>query len=202
MSGDRADQTPGPLEQASEGQAQPNAGLASLAHWSFIIGYVVPFASLIIPLVLLTTKGQQDEFVRENAKEALNMFITVFIAAVVFAILILVVVGIFLLIALGLYVLIFSIVAAIAEKESRFVRFHAFQSLLLHGAAFVAGIAFWVLGFVLAMVDLGAVSLLLWLLQMVVGVALLALAIFLMIKANGGEEFELPVIGPMAHQWA
>lgn len=97
---------------------------------------------------------------------------------------------------------IFSIVAAIAEKQSRFVRFHAFQSLLLHGAAFVALVAFWIVGFALAMVDLGAVSLLLWLLQMVVGVALLAMAIFLMIKANAGEEFELPVIGPMAHQWA
>ena len=30
--------------------------------------------------------------------------------------------------------LIFSIVVAIVEKQSRFVRFHAFQSLLFHGA--------------------------------------------------------------------
>ena len=35
---------------------------------------------------------------------------------------------------------IFSMVVAIVEKQSRFVRFHAFQSLLLHGAAFVCGI--------------------------------------------------------------
>jgi uncharacterized membrane protein len=29
----------------------------------------------------------------------------------------------------------------------------------------------------------------------------MAVVILLMIKANGGEEFELPVIGPMARQW-
>ena len=37
--------------------------------------------------------------------------------------------------------LIFSVVAAIVEKQSRFVRFHAFQSLLLHGVAIVLGSA-------------------------------------------------------------
>ena len=44
-------------------------------------------------------------------------------------------------------------------------------------------------------------GLLLSLVGMVVGVAFLGMAVFMMIKANGGEEFELPVIGPMARQW-
>ena len=34
-----------------------------------------------------------------------------------------------------------------------------------------------------------------------VGLGLLALTIFMMLKANAGEELELPVIGPMARQW-
>ncbi len=97
--------------------------------------------------------------------------------------------------------LIFSIVAAIVEKKSRFVRFHAFQSLLLHAVAFVLGFGLNVLQIALATVDLGAVGLLLSLVGMVVGVAFLGMAVFMMIKANGGEEFELPVIGPLAHQW-
>jgi uncharacterized membrane protein len=97
---------------------------------------------------------------------------------------------------------IFSIVAAIAEKKSRSVRFHAFQSLLLHAAAFVVWMVLWVGQIALAVIDLGAVGLLLSLLGMVIGVAFLGLAIFMMIKANGGEEFELPVIGPMAKGWA
>jgi uncharacterized membrane protein len=99
--------------------------------------------------------------------------------------------------------LVFSVVAAIVEKQSRFVRFHAFQSLLVHAAAIVLG-----LGTNLAQIGLGlaglgglGLGLLLSLVGMVVGVAFLGLTIFLMIKAYGGEETELPVVGPMARQW-
>lgn len=97
--------------------------------------------------------------------------------------------------------LVFSIVAAIAEKSNKFVRFHAFQSLLLHAVAIVLGIGLNFLQIALSAVNLGAVGLLLSLVGMVVGVAFLAMAVFMMIKANGNEEFELPVIGPMARQW-
>ena len=98
--------------------------------------------------------------------------------------------------------LVFSAVAAIVEKQSRFVRFHAFQSLLVHAVAIVLGIGLNVLQVALGLVGLGAVGLLLSLVGMVVGVAFLGLTIFLMIKANAGEELELPVVGPMARQWA
>ena len=97
--------------------------------------------------------------------------------------------------------LIFSVVAAIVEKQSRFLRFHAFQSLLLHGAFVVLWIGVWAAQAVLAVVGLGAVALLIHLVSWVIGLALLALDIFMMIKANAGEEFELPVIGPMARKW-
>jgi uncharacterized membrane protein len=97
--------------------------------------------------------------------------------------------------------LVFSVVAAIVEKQSKFVRFHAFQSLLLHAVFIVLWIAIMVVQVGLGFVGLGAVSLLIQLVSWVVGIALLCLAIFMMIKANGGEQFELPVIGPMARQW-
>jgi uncharacterized membrane protein len=98
--------------------------------------------------------------------------------------------------------LIFSIVAAIVEKQSRFLRFHAFQSLLFHAAAFVLAIALQVLQIVLAIIHLGALGLLISLFHVLIGVGLLGISIFLMIKANGNEEFELPVIGEMAKKWA
>jgi len=98
--------------------------------------------------------------------------------------------------------LIFSIVVAIAEKKNRSVRFHAFQSLLLHAAVIVLSIGLNLAQVALAVIDLGAVGLLLSLVGMVVGVAFLGVMIFMMIKANGGEELELPVIGPMAKGWA
>jgi len=96
--------------------------------------------------------------------------------------------------------LIFSIVAAIVEKQSRFVRFHAFQSLLLHGVFIVVGVVLQVLSVVFTAVAV-LLGTLVWLLLMLVGVAFLGVTIFLMIKANAGEELELPVIGPMARQW-
>ncbi len=97
--------------------------------------------------------------------------------------------------------LVFSVVAAIVEKQSRFVRFHAFQSLLLHGVFILLWIGISVVQVALGFAGLGAVSLLIQLVSWVVGLALLALWILLMIKANSGEEFELPVIGPMARRW-
>lgn len=95
---------------------------------------------------------------------------------------------------------VFSVVAAIVEKQSRLVRFHAFQSLLLHGVMLIIWVGFIVGGGVLSSMS-GFLSLILLPVQILVGLAVLALTIFLMIKANGGEEYELPVIGPMARQW-
>jgi uncharacterized membrane protein len=97
--------------------------------------------------------------------------------------------------------LVFSVVAAIVEKQSRFVRFHAFQSLLVHAVAIVLGLGLNIAQVALGMVGLSFVALALSLVGLVVGVAFLGLTVFLMIKANSGEEFELPVVGPMARQW-
>jgi uncharacterized membrane protein len=96
--------------------------------------------------------------------------------------------------------LIFSIVVAIVEKQSKFVRFHAFQSLLLHGAMFVVWIGFMVLGMVVGSVA-GPLALILVPIEVLCGLALLALTIFMMVKANANEEYKLPVIGDMAKGW-
>jgi uncharacterized membrane protein len=97
--------------------------------------------------------------------------------------------------------LVFSVVAAIVEKQSRFVRFHAFQSLLVHAVAIVLGLGVNIAQVGLAIVGVPLVGFLLSLVGLLVGVGFLGLTIFLMIKANSGEEFELPVAGPMARQW-
>ena len=97
--------------------------------------------------------------------------------------------------------LVFSVVAAIVEKESRFVRFHAFQSLVVHGAGIVVLLGLQVGAFALGVIGLWALSGIIWVLQVMVSVALMAVLILMMIKANGGEEFEVPGIGPMARQW-
>lgn len=93
-----------------------------------------------------------------------------------------------------------SIVALVIEKENKFVRFHAFQSLLLHGAAFVSLFAIQVLSIVVSMV-MGALGGLIGLIGMPLGLGFLIAQVVLMMKANNNEEFKLPVIGDMASQW-
>ena len=95
----------------------------------------------------------------------------------------------------------FAIVAAIVEKQSRFVRFHAFQSLLAHGAIFLVMCAIAIAQTALGLAGLGLIGLVLNLVLMVLGVGLLVVDVLLMIKANSLEEFELPVVGKMARQW-
>ena len=97
--------------------------------------------------------------------------------------------------------ILFAIVAVIVEKQSRFVRFHAFQSLLLHAVWTVVGIGLWVVQMVAHML-LGVLGLLVSLLSLLVLLAGLGALIFMMIKAYNNEEFELPTIGEMARKWA
>ena len=97
--------------------------------------------------------------------------------------------------------LVFSIVVAIVEKKSHFVRFHAFQSLLLHGAAIAVFVALWVVSLVLAMIA-GPLALIVTVADAVIGLGLLAVVILMMVKAYGNESYKLPTIGDMADKWA
>jgi uncharacterized membrane protein len=96
---------------------------------------------------------------------------------------------------------ILAVVAVIVEKENRFVRFHAFQSLLVHAVVLVVSIALVMVKVVLAFVS-GLLSFFVSLVLFPVGLALVGLLIFLMIKAYGNELFKLPTLGDMAQNWA
>ncbi len=97
--------------------------------------------------------------------------------------------------------LVFSIVVLIVEKQSRFMRFHALQSLLFIAAWMIVGIGVMAVGMVAAAV-VGFLGGLIGLLGIPIHLGLLGLNIFLMVKAYGNEEWEIPVLGPMAKQWA
>jgi uncharacterized membrane protein len=87
----------------------------------------------------------------------------------------------------------------VIEKESRFVRFHAAQSVVVGIAMVVANILLAITGSVLS-----AVPLIGWLigllLSMALGVAGLVLWIVLMYRAFRGDEWELPVAGGQARR--
>ena len=96
---------------------------------------------------------------------------------------------------------VFSIVVIIVEKRSRFVKFHAFQSLLVWGAAIVVLVALQVMMVVASMVA-GLLGTLVWLVMILVCLGLLALTVLLMMKAYNNEEYALPTVGELARKWA
>jgi uncharacterized membrane protein len=87
----------------------------------------------------------------------------------------------------------------VVEKQSRFVRFHAMQSLLVGVALIILNFALNVLNAILVRIPLIG-----WLfalgLVMVVGLASLVLWLALMYAAYRGQEWELPVIGREARK--
>ena len=80
------------------------------------------------------------------------------------------------------------------EKDNKFVRFHAMQSMVVFGALTVFNI---VASMVLSM--LGVYFGLFFLFQLI-WLAALILWIVLMIKAYQGESFKIPVAGDIAEQ--
>src|SRR5215213_4704335 len=95
------------------------------------------------------------------------------------------------------------------EKDSRLVRFHAMQSLLLNVAALVIGIVFWIVAVVSSLV-VGYISSVLgfivWIIMVLVGtvlgIGLVVAAIISLIKAFQGQYFKLPVIGNYAEKFS
>jgi uncharacterized membrane protein len=83
-----------------------------------------------------------------------------------------------------------GIVFYLIEKENKFVRFHAMQSIVTFGALFVLQIV------------LSFIPVIGWILMPIVGIVCLILWIILMIKAYQGESFKLPIAGDIAEKQA
>jgi uncharacterized membrane protein len=97
------------------------------------------------------------------------------------------------------YVTIFpAIIFLVMEpyNRNRFVRFHAFQCLFFA----VAWTVLWIVLSIVAHIPiLGWLTILIWPL---VGLAGLIIWIILLLKANAGQMYKLPVIGDMAEKQA
>lgn len=99
------------------------------------------------------------------------------------------------------FTVITGLIFFLIEKESRYVRFHAMQALLLGGA-------FLVLWFVLVIVNItlafasGTLATLMGLLSFVIWLGFLGVIILCCVKAYQGQWFKLPVIGDLAEKYA
>ena len=88
-----------------------------------------------------------------------------------------------------------GVIFLLIEKDNKFVKFHAIQSILTFG---VLSVLIWlIVPVLLPVIGFGILTLswILWILWLV-------LWILLMVKAYQGQEFKLPIIGDMAMKWA
>ena len=76
------------------------------------------------------------------------------------------------------------------EKDSKYVKFHAMQSIITFGALMIIS---WILT---------VIPVIGWVISMLLGILAFVLWIVLMIKAYKGERFKLPVIGDLAEKWS
>lgn len=81
-----------------------------------------------------------------------------------------------------------GIVFLALERENKFVRFHAAQSLAVFLPLFVA------------VIILGAIPFIGWILSLILSILTLLLWLFLMFKAFQGEKYKLPIAGDFAEK--
>jgi len=94
--------------------------------------------------------------------------------------------------------LVFSIIGVAMEKTNRLIRFHAFQGLFYVILTIVVSIVVNIVFTILARIAGGFIAYLTY----PIGLVFLGIAIYMMIKAYGGEFTKLPVIGDLAEKQA
>ncbi len=107
-------------EQVNVPVQGPNAEAkqwAMFAHLAALAGFIIPFGSIVGPLLVWQLKKDVDPFVEQNGKEAVNFQITIAIAAVVCFMLMFVVIGVLLFPVLVLIWLIFTIIAGVKAND-------------------------------------------------------------------------------------
>src|SRR5260370_41453913 len=96
--------------------------------------------------------------------------------------------------------MVLAIVFLVTEKENRFVKFHAVQSLFLVGTQIAVGLVVGILGLIVSMVlDMIHISLVGWLLVLCLRLLLflifIAIWIIVGIKGYGGPLYKVTIIG-------
>ncbi|MCR2807862.1 DUF4870 domain-containing protein [Paenibacillus soyae] len=94
-----------------------------LCHILAFSGFIVPFGTIIGPLIMWLIKKDQSAFINDQGKEAVNFQISCAIYAIVGAVLCLIVIGVFLLIALGIFWIIFVIIGSVKANEGKLYRY-------------------------------------------------------------------------------
>ena len=112
-------QPPTPYPPVPYPGAQPPMAPGDARMWAVFAHLGGTFLSFLVPLVIYLVNKDRDPFVRRHSAQALNFHLTLFIAYLVSAILILVLIGLALLPILFVASIVFTIQAAVAANDGR-----------------------------------------------------------------------------------
>jgi uncharacterized Tic20 family protein len=112
---------PSPLGSAQEPPkpvSQDESTFAMLLHLSPLLGYMIPIpaANIVCPLVMWLIKKDGSPFIDEQGKESLNFQITITLALLVSAALIMILIGIVLIPVVLVFQIVYCVLAAMAAK--------------------------------------------------------------------------------------
>ena len=91
--------------------------MAMLCHLTAFCGFIIPFGSIIAPLVIWLTQKEKYPLVDDQGKESLNFQITTLIASIVCIPLCFILIGIPLIIGVAIYAIVYIIIATLKANE-------------------------------------------------------------------------------------
>ena len=91
---------------------------AMVCHLAAFSGFIIPFGSLLGPLIVWAIKKDEDPFINDQGKESINFQLTMLIGFVISIILMFVFIGILLIAALVVYCIVMVIIAAMKANEA------------------------------------------------------------------------------------
>jgi len=95
-----------------------------LSHLSALVGYfVVPFGSVIAPLIVYLMKKDESPFVADQSRESLNFQISLMIYALISGVLVVILIGFLLLAIIWVVGVILTIIASVKAANGEAYRY-------------------------------------------------------------------------------
>lgn len=99
------------------GPSKEEKTMAMLCHLTAFVGFIIPFGSIIAPLVIWLTQKDKYPLVNDQGKESLNFQITTAIASIACIPLCFILIGFLLIIAVAIYAIVYVIIATLKANE-------------------------------------------------------------------------------------
>lgn len=96
-----------------------------IAHIGTLVGYVVPFGNIIVPLVIYLSKKEESPLVAEHARESLNFQISVTLYIMVSILLLFVLIGFVLIPIVAILDLVCVIIATMKADNGEMFKYPA-----------------------------------------------------------------------------